>query len=252
MGQWGYYDDQSDRVQDLVISIERGILPVNLSKCETYTKEKIRKNVSKIFFTKENALCTNKIIEYMKFNLEKVSKYIMTKIKYDDRNFIVPGIAVHAAKGWGTTSQFPKSLPKNFPQWLRKEALLYSKKQLAKLCKRNWDQRLSNKVGVVCSDSDYSGGWKDWKGREQALKDQIRLFSVTRRNLPKTNKKLSLNELSTIQNTDNLYIVRDVSSKFSVQKRRDLPANILNKIYESYTIKDVLVSFEKHLVDDTK
>lgn len=63
------------------------------------------------------------------------------------------------------------------------------------------------------------------------------------------NQKLSLNELSTILNTDNLYIVRDISSRFNVQKYRDLPPNILNKIYESYTIKDVLVSFEKHLSD---
>lgn len=176
MGQWGYYDDQSDPVQDLVISIERDILPGNLSKCKTYTKEKIGKNKHKIFFTDENVSCTNNRIEYVKSNLEKVSKYVMTKIKYDGRNFIIPGIAIYAARGWKATSQFPKSLPKNYPHFLREEALWYSQKQLAKLCKRNWN---SKDIDVVCSDSDYSSKWKDWKSREQALKTQIKLFSIS-------------------------------------------------------------------------
>ena len=61
------------------------------------------------------------------------------------------------------------------------------------------------------------------------------------------NQKLSLHELSTIRDTDNLHIVKSISLRFNIQKRRDLPPNILSKIYESYIVEDVLVSFEKHL-----
>lgn len=177
MGRWGVYDDQGDYVQDLVIIIESKVLPKNLSECKTYTEEKIGKTKewikTKIYSTKENEKCTNNRIEYLKSNLDLVSNYMKEDIKkYDDWEYVIAGIAIHAAKGWRSASHLPKSLPKNYPEWMRKKALEASRRQLDGLCRVNWN---SKDIDVVCSG--LSGPWKDWKSREQALKNQIKLFS---------------------------------------------------------------------------
>ena len=193
MGQWGVYDDQGDSVQDLVIDIEKKILPKNLNECKTYTEEKINEPNAfwtkiKIYSTKENERCTNDRIEYIKSNLNLVSDYVKKNIthdKYDNRDFHISGIAIHAARGWRSTSHLPKELPKNYPEWLRKEALKASRKQLDGLCRVNWN---SKDIDVVCKDLDLSR-WKDWKRREQALTNQIKLFSGVTTTIAKTKTK---------------------------------------------------------------
>ncbi len=174
MGQWGYYDDQGDPVQDLVIAIENKVLPKNLSSCKTHTEEKINNNKFNIYTTKDNERCSNNRIEYMKSNLDKISDYVKKSFKNDDRYFLIPGIAIYAARGWRQTSHFPKELPKNYPKWLKEKAQEYSQTQLDGLCRSNWN---SKNIDVVCKGLSELSKWKDWKSREQALKNQIKLFS---------------------------------------------------------------------------
>ena len=193
MGQWGYYDDEGDSVQDRVISIERDILPPNLEKCKTYSEKKISKTNTELYTTKDNIRCANNRIEYIVSNLDKVSEWVKENIKYDGREFLIPGIAIFAARGWGTTSHLPKELPKNFPEWLRKEALKYSQKQLNNLCKVNAYEK---NIDVVCN-KDYSGGWKDWESREKALQKQISLFSNTKIKTKIDNTKTKIDNTKT-------------------------------------------------------
>lgn len=139
MGQWGFYDNEGDSVQDLVIDLESFCLP---SKFSNLTNVKLKN-------------------DWMSTHLMIVQKYFkkMDK-KFNFEDFYFSGLAFHMASGWGEKdNKSIDKLPLNFPKWLKMKALKASKTLLYEVTHGNKNQ------------------WKDINRRKKALEHQINLFS---------------------------------------------------------------------------
>jgi hypothetical protein len=163
MGQWGFYDDEGDSVQDLISFLNDMTLPTKLLNLPLYNETKISKNRFNLTSTKEHEENGKKRDAWMASHLMLIQrnfKKFITENKSYNQDYYFAGLAFFMASGWGTKShKSVKKLPLNFPEWLRKKAL----------------QASNNLLYEVTHFNEME--WKNVKERKQALKHQIKLFS---------------------------------------------------------------------------
>lgn len=157
MGSWGYYDDETDPAQDVLVMIIQNFLCTNDPeyKKAMLKLQKISPSKEGVKFylkelkPKEQKLRKNFDKKFMKY----ASKFI--KDQGDNRHWLdVTGTAIVLARQ-GKRS-FPTKLPKDFPEWLRKES-----------CKI-WNDQLQE-------DENFFLSWKTPKHRIKAINKMLNL-----------------------------------------------------------------------------
>lgn len=164
MGQFGDYDDQGDLVQDLVVEIERKVLPAKLRKLPLYISEPCKpykKGCKVIKMGSEHRKNTAIQRQYMVSHpnaIWRAARIIMRKQKTYNQDFVIAGLGVYMARGWNARDRLPKKLDSKFPKSVQRAALKASQREYK-------------------NNSDFAN-WKDPAARKRALKHQIRLFAA--------------------------------------------------------------------------
>lgn len=163
MGQFGWYDDEGDPVADVIVTIERRVMPAKLRKLPTITTgpcKPAKKGCEMIWQTRENRRNERAQRKYMCDHPGEIWQALQRmgrRNKHYRQDFIVVGIALHIARGWRSGGGFPRRLPANFPAGIRKTAL--------RAAQREWDE------------FDNHEDWADIAARKRAMRRQIRLFT---------------------------------------------------------------------------
>lgn len=155
MGVWGFHSDENDTVADIWAEIETSLLTDILSQI---SKLKLKDPYEHIIPLREAYARENPTKLYAAVK-EAIIKYKRGKILQQTDYLVIAGIALRAARTRASDplrgtfkSPFPKSLPDNYPAWLRKTAL-------------------------ACLSKVSSDGWSNPQKRKVAIRNEIALFS---------------------------------------------------------------------------
>jgi hypothetical protein len=170
MGTWGNYDDESDQVQDAWIGIIKTLLPKTFNKLyesvnDVEALNRVRDSYIKNDVTALYTKITKWIVRY-----KKSIKDMKDETEQEIAHSIIVGLLLKLIRfinelpmsdplGAGIFNNLiPASLPKGYPDELRKIAL-ESVQELIKTIDKNYL------------------GWKDVKKRKSALHHELFLFS---------------------------------------------------------------------------